>query len=257
MQRYAVIVGLLGFFVDFLLILGTNRLTFHRQPWIRAGMAAAVGGIHAGMCLIPEFLFLGSNLWRFVFLGLVAGLAFGFDENPLRQITVFLLLHFALSGAASAAGNRGIGSILLAVAIIGLLSLCGLTANRGEREFIPVELRYGERKWNLTALRDSGNLLRDPITGEQVLIAGADVGEQLLGLTAHQLARPAETLLAGKAPGMRLIPYKTIGQSGAMLLAMRLRDVRIGSWKGNAMVAFAPEQLGGDTYQMLIGGMLS
>ena len=257
MQRYAVIVGLLGFFVDFLLILGTNRLTFHRQSWIRAGMAAAVGGIHAGMCLIPEFLFLGSNLWRFVFLGLVAGLAFGFDENPLRQITVFLLLHFALSGAASAAGNRGIGSILLAVAVIGLLSLCGLTANRGGREFIPVELRYGERKWNLTALRDSGNLLRDPITGEQVLIAGADVGEQLLGLTAHQLARPTETLLAGKAPGMRLIPYKTIGQSGAMLLAMRLRDVRIGSWKGNAMVAFAPEQLGGDTYQMLIGGMLS
>ena len=75
-----------------MLILGTNRLTFHRQSWIRAGMAAAVGGIHAGMCLIPEFLFLSSNLWRFVFLGLVAGLAFGFDENPLRQITVFLLL---------------------------------------------------------------------------------------------------------------------------------------------------------------------
>ena len=56
---------------------------------------------------------------------------------------------------------------------------------------------------------------------------------------------------------MRLIPYRTVGQQGAMLLAMRLRDVKIGSWRGNALVAFAPECFGkGDGYQILVGGAL-
>lgn len=257
MQNYALLVGLLGFCVDFLLILGTNRLAFHPHEWKRAIVAAVIGGIHAGMCLIPGLSFLSSNLWRFVFLGLVAGAAFGFEEKPLRRITVFLLLRFALSGVAAAAGNRGIGAVLLAVAVIVLLSVFGLAEGGAGKKYIPVELYHADKKWNLTALQDSGNLLRDPITGERVIVAGADVGEKLLGLTAYQLARPAETLLAGLAPGMRLIPYKTIGQSGAMLLAMRLRDVRIGSWRGSAMVAFAPQRLGGDGYQMLIGGRMS
>ena len=252
MQQYALIVGLIGFWVDLLLILGTNRLTLDLMQWKRTTVAAAVGGIHASFCLIPGFCFLGGNLWRFICLLLVSGIAFGL---AIRRITVFLLLRFALRGAASAIGNQSIGSLLLAAAVVVMLIICGLTESRVGRERVPVELSYGNKKWNLTALRDSGNLLRDPLTGEQVIVAGAEVGEQLLGLSADQLSRPAETLLAGLAPGMRLIPYKTIGQSGAMLLAMRLRDVRIGSWKGSAMVAFAPERIGnGNGYQMLIGG---
>ena len=256
MQRYAVIVGLLGFCVDLLLILGTNRLVVHLTEWRRSIFAAAVGGIHAGVCLLPECFFMGSILWRFVFLGLVAWIAFGFEENVIQRITVFLLLRFALSGAATMAGNLGIGSLLLAAAVIGLLNFCSYAGRQVTKKYVPVQLHYADQNWKLTALRDTGNLLRDPITGEQVIVAGADVGEKLLGLTAQQLAAPAETLLAGLAPGMRLIPYKTIGHSGAMLLALRLRDVRIGSWRGSATVAFAPQQLGGG-YQMLIGGSLS
>ena len=256
-QKYTVIVALLGFFVDFFLILGTNRIVLHSLEWKRAAAAALIAGIHAGMCFVPGFSFLRGNLWRCVFLGLISAAAFGFGGNGLRRITVYFLLRFALSGAALAAGSRGIGSVLLAIVIVALLCVVGLAGKRIGRDYVPVEVCYADKKWDLVALRDSGNLLRDPLTGEQVLVADADVGERLLGLSAHQLAKPAETLLAGLAPGMRLIPYQTIGQSGAMLLAVRLQDVRIGSKRGSAMVAFAPERFddrGG--YQMLIGGML-
>ena len=97
----------------------------------------------------------------------------------------------------------------------------------------------------------------DPLTGERVWVADAGMGEKLLGLSASQLSTPTETLASGLAPGMRLIPYRTVGQQGAMMLATRIKEVKAGSWKGSALVAFAPERFGnGEGYQMLIGGMV-
>ena len=257
MQEYLAIIVFLGSFVDLLLILGTNRFCCHPPEFKRTIPAALIGGVHAGACLLKGFSFLGNSLWRLVFLGLETMTAFGFGVGMSRRTAVFLLLRFALTGVAQTVGNRSMGSALLAAGIVTALCVWGIQRKFGGSDLVPVELRYGDRVCRLTALRDSGNLLRDPVTGEQVIIAAADVGETLLGLTAQQLSRPAETLLAGYAPGMRLIPYKTIEQSGSMLLAMRLRNVKIGFWRGSAMVAFAPEPFSGNgEYQMLVGGMV-
>ena len=190
-------------------------------------------------------------------MGIFIAVAFGLDSGTLRRGMTWLLLKFALHGAAMSFDNSSMGSVLLAAGAIGILYAFGFSGAGPGGELIPVELHYRDRKWQLTALRDTGNTLRDPITGERVLVAGADVGQNLLGLTAVQLSAPAETLAAGLAPGMRLIPYRTVGQQGAMMLAMRLRDVKVGSWRGNALVAFAPESFGRqDGYQMLVGGAI-
>lgn len=254
---YVDLVILLNFAVDLLLILGTNRLAGYPPGFKRAVLAALLGGIYAGGCLLPEFDFLGNGLWCVVTLCLMSAIAFGLNRSVLRRTMIFVLLSFALNGAAMAVGNGGFGSLLLAAAAVAALCAWGLQGKIYHRELIPVELCYGDKTWNLTALRDTGNMLRDPLTGEQVLVVGADMGQKLLGLSPQQLAAPTETLAAGQAPGMRLIPYHTVGQQGAMLLALRLRDVKVGSWRGNALVAFAPECFGkNDGYQMLVGGVL-
>ena len=83
------------------------------------------------------------------------------------------------------------------------------------------------------------------------------MAEKLTGLSRDQLAHPVETLAQSPIPGLRLIPYRAVGQPGAMLLAMRCKKVKIGSWEGSLLVAFAPEPLGsGGTYQLLMGGAL-
>ena len=105
------------------------------------------------------------------------------------------------------------------------------------------------------ALKDTGNMLHDPLSGEQVLVAGADVAEKLLGLTVNQLLNPIETLALKPIPGLRLIPYHAVGQTGSMLLAVRIQNAQIGRKKANPLVAFAPEVIArGEMYQMLTGG---
>ena len=109
----------------------------------------------------------------------------------------------------------------------------------------------------LTALQDTGNSLIDPLTGRSVLVVGADVAKKLLGLTREQLSMPAEAIVSAGVPGLRLIPYRTVGQAGGMLLGLRLQDVKIGHWKGSSLVAFAPEGLSEEgAYQALTGGVV-
>ena len=123
------------------------------------------------------------------------------------------------------------------------------------KRYIPVELTYQGKNLQLTALRDTGNGLVDPVTGRQVLVVGADVAQELTGLTREQLHKPVESM--GSIPGLRLIPYRSINCSSGFLLGMRFQDVKIGSWQGSSLVAFAPEWLHPEgAYQAVTGGLV-
>ena len=127
----------------------------------------------------------------------------------------------------------------------------------GGRMYVPVTITYGEKSISLIALQDSGNTLTDPVTGERVMVIGSDAARRLTGLTEEQIREPLETLSRRVLPGLRLIPYHAVGQSGGMLLGLRFPQVKIGSREQSAVVAFASGGLGrGEIYQALTGGVL-
>lgn len=253
---YLDLVILLNFLVDFLLLFGTNRLAGYPASVGRTAGAAALGGIYGGVCLIPGFSFLGNTCWRLVFLGLMAVIAFGWNRSALRRGVMFVLLSMALGGIALGFGSGGWLMLIGAAAGVALLCAVAFRDKPGARQYLQAELTYGKQKKHLTALCDTGNTLRDPITGGNVLVVGADVAWELLGLTDAQLAAPIETLTAARIPGLRLIPYRAVGQPGGMLLAIKIDSVRIGGKGCDPIVAFAPHKLGNEGYQALAGGVI-
>ena len=251
---YADVVMGLNFLVDFLLLLGTDRLSGYPSSPGKAAMAAGLGAVYSGVCLMPGFRFLGNWLWRVVFLGLMAVIAFGINRTALRRGLIFLVLSMALGGIALGFGSPDQTGVVIAAAGLWLVCRYGLRTV-GEQTYVPVELTHQGKKLKLLALRDTGNTLRDPLTGEQVLVAGADVAGELLGLTEEQLQHPVESLAKGILPGLRLVPYRAVGQPGGMLLALRFPGAVIGKNRGDPLVAFAPQELGrGEVYRMLTGG---
>ena len=245
---------LLNFLVDFLLLLAASRLCGFPVRIARAAAGGALGALYAVFCLLPGFAFLGNLLWRTVSLWAMATIAYGFSQSALRRGLVFAFLSFALGGAVMGIGKGGILGIVCAAGVLCLLCCVGFRGRLGVNTYLPVELSYGEKRLKLTALRDTGNTLCDPVTGQQVLVVGADVAQKLTGLTPHQLKTPVESV--GAIPGLRLIPYHSVGGCGFML-ALRLQGVKIGSWKGSTLVAFAPEGLNKEgAYQALTGGAL-
>lgn len=256
MEVYVDLVVLLNFAVDFLLLSGANRLSGHPPEVGRVALASALGGLYGGACLMPGLHFLGNLLWRTVILCLMAVIAFGFRRSALQRGAQFVFLSMALGGVALGLGRGDFGSLILAA--LGMAVLAGLGLHgKAAGALLQVEMWYGDQHVKVTALHDTGNTLRDPVTGEQVLVAGADVAKSLVGLTGRQLANPVETLAQVALPGLRLIPYRAIGQPGGMLLAVRCPRVKIGNREQSRLVAFAPEPLGqGGRYQLLMGGAL-
>lgn len=256
MRVYLDLVVMLNFFVDLLLLLGTNRLAGFPSEPKRVLPAAALGGVYSGACMLRGFHFLGNLMWRMVSLALIATIAFGWNRSALKRCAVFVLLTMALGGIAMSIGRANIPGLVLGGGGVWLLSRMAFGGRVGGRDYVPIELTYGPNHASLIALRDSGNTLRDPITGEQVLVIAGDVATRLTGLTERQLQTPLETLAKRPLSGLRLIPYRAVGQGGGMLLALRFEQVKVGSRMQSAIVAFAPEGLGEGMYQALTGGVL-
>lgn len=258
MTVYLDMVILLNFLVDYLLLLGTNRLSGYPPGWGKAALGALLGSLYAGACLLPGFAFLGNFFWRMLLMLLVGFISFGFSVSGLRRTFVFLLLSMALGGIALAMGKGDIFSLLTAASVLAAVCAFGFRAKVGSVNYVPVELQYGKTHIRLTALCDTGNSLRDPITGRPVLVVCDEIAGRLTGLTKQQLSAPLETISCGAYPGLRLIPYSSVGQPGGLMLAMRIPQVKIGKWQGSSLVAFAPEKLSREgAYQALTGGMAS
>ena len=255
MYVYLDLVFLMNFAVDFLLLLGTNRISGIAGGSCRCGWAAVLGGLYGSVCLIPGFSFLGNLLWRTVFLLLMGAIDFGMDRSAIRRIPLFFILSMALGGIAAGTG-KGTGAVLAGGGMLWLLCRMGFGSVAGS-EFLPVRLHWQDKSVKLYALRDTGNTLRDPLTGEQVLVCGADVGEELLGIPRSWFRDPATAVATGEIPGSRLISYHAVGNQGGMMLMVRLKEAVIGDRRRTPLVAFAPEEIGkGQVYRMVTGGRI-
>ena len=235
----------LEFLTNILLLAAVQRLCRENVSFLRNLPGCLAGSMYVGVChLYPQ---LGHPLLYCLSRALLCLLAFGIRPDLWRKLLLFFSLSAALT-CITRGCRQSVLPLALCIAAIRLLWVRG-----GEPQLLPVELSYRGREVKLTALRDTGNTLRDPVTGKSVLVVGSDVARQLMGLSSQQLRSPVQTVL--NVPGLRLIPYRTISGSG-FLLAVHLQNVRIGSYSGNSLVAFAPEGIGNGNYQALTGGMV-
>ena len=249
-------VMVINFLVDFLLLLGTKQLCGCPAEKKRLIAAALLGALYSGVCLLPDFRFLGHLLWRMVCLVLMGGIAFGWHRGTVQQCGMFLFLTLALGGLAVSLGRTDFWTLLLAGGVLWILTRFSMVPCTGKQEYVSLKIQNDGRQITLLALRDTGNTLHDPVTGQQVLVISASAAARLTGLTEQQLKDPLGTMTAHILPGLRLIPFRTVGQSGGMMLAMQFEDVMVDGKKRKAIVAFAPENFGGSgTYQALTGGV--
>jgi stage II sporulation protein GA (sporulation sigma-E factor processing peptidase) len=249
---YMDVLMVLNFAVDLLLLIAANRLCGYPASVKRSVPAAVLGGVYGGVCAVPGLVFLGRFWGRVLCLLVMSGIAFGFCRNALRRTVLFVFLTMALGGVALGVNNRSFLGILLCAVVVAVMCLIGFHGKVGA-EYIPVVIGQGKQTLRFFALRDTGNTLTDPVSGEQVLVASAELGKRLLGVSEAELQNPVEAM--ERLSGARLIPYHSVGREGGLLLARRFENVTIGSRKGSCLVAFVPHEIGkGEPYEALTGG---
>ena len=250
MRIYFMAAVALNFLVDLLLLMGVGKLSGGKGRLFRYLAASFIDVGYICLCFAPGCAFLGTLLCRGLCLSVMGIVAYGVTRNGIKLTVLFGILSLAFGGAVNQwdrAGFLRLGAA--AVMVILLRSLQG-------KEAVEVELNRGAVSLRVLALRDTGNTLMDPVTGKGVLVADAASALALLGLSQAQLADPVGTVASGVLPGLRLVPYRAVGISSGLLVAVKLENVRIGNRTQDTLVAFAPAGLGGDgNYRALVGGM--
>lgn len=153
-----------------------------------------------------------------------------------------LILALLMAGCARLLHALGLGRTPLILAQFALLPLLAHSFPTGSHAAcITLEIIHGARRLELTALVDSGNLLRDPITRLPVIVISRKAAAQLLP-DVRELA-----------PGMRLISVRTVAGS-TLMPVFRPGEVRLllpQGWQTvRAVIGLSPDGYSG--FQALV-----
>ncbi len=181
-------------------------------PRVNRGRRLLFAILYAGFTLLSLSV---PPLLQVVMVLPLTGLLALIGRFPARRTLPFCLTMLMMQwGCAGLSALLPLtGAIQTALTCTLLLLLRRLTRlEHGKRRFVRVRIRCGDCESAVTALVDSGNLLRDPLSGDPVLILPRNTFRRLTHL-------PEDSTLL---PGMRLLRARTA--SGITLMIVLRPD---------------------------------
>lgn len=269
--------------VNYLLLLTVCRICALVTGKARLVLAALTGAVYAVLTILPGFQFMQNPLLK-IASGIVMLLcAFGGKKGLLKIGLIFLAVSAAFAGIVMAVALMGGdiwagGGIYLPVDLKTLLLSIGLAygvltivfkfmaAARGKGGYVGLEIAQDGRKISLLALKDTGNRLRDPVTGMPVPIIEYETAAELFESNIADVLKKTKDMPASERmeliwktspePRFRLLPYSAVGVKSDMLLAFKPDGVRLGGKDMKGMwVALSPTRISdAGTYSALING---
>lgn len=248
-----------NFIFEYLLLWATATITRTQTTSMRLILGSLIGTVHyllylaASVGLIPLY-----GLLRFfpvVLLISVAMLFAAFYPMAWRRLLIaagyFYTIGFVAAGMGLASAYLfgsanapafALGTLVSILAILLIAELgWGIVHERMVRAIyrVPVEISCDGQKIKMTALVDTGNHLKDPLSRQSVIIVESqavktmlppDVFAIMLSLEEgdpHALERL--TRLKAWRTRLRLIPFNSIGRTNGMMLGFRPDEVKIGA----------------------------
>ena len=233
---------LVNFSMDLLCLMITASLLHRKVNRLRAILAATLGGAYAVAALLLGF----AGLWGFLADTLAAlflcAITFHIKKaspwRTLKCVPILLLSSMTIGGIMTALYNllnqlnlpleslQGDGLSVwifaLVTAVSGVATLHGghFRTRAQKSEAVTLQVTLFHKSITLRAMVDSGNLLRDPISGKGVIVVDLDrlspilphalfnacrTGNAEAWLSSHEHARITRLIPASGATGNRLL----------------------------------------------------
>lgn len=255
---------------NFLLLTATAKICDVFTGKLRIIAAAVLGGVYAVFAALPSFEFLNTLFVKGLVSAVMVLLAFGIHRSFFRLLVIFISVSAALGGLiyAVSLGSDGIFTTpgLRAIALSFLCSAGVITAvfrrsGKPSGKTHKISVKFSGKTTEYTAFIDTGNSLKDPISGKPVIIIGLEDLKPVLPDDLYKLLKnlsPTDFLqaLSGTqyAGKFRLLPYSTVGVTNGMLPAVRA-EVRIDEKPSpGTLIAISPTSVSdGGAYSALMG----
>lgn len=255
---------ILNLIIDYFILLCSAKVCGLKFRRLRYALGALLGALFAACSILPGMSFLSLSPIKLIIGILMALIAFGKEEKLLRSTAVFFAVSALFGGAVWAislkSGTNPTGAVyvplsmpVLVISFSLIYSLLSLvfngSAKRAEKQIVDAEIRHMGSSVSLRALRDTGNTLIDPVTGDSVMITSASalckLSQEFKNLSADNIAEFPDFKF-------RLIPYRAVGTSGGLLPAFRPEKITVdGHCRDDVLVAVSND-ISGDGFNAII-----
>ncbi len=249
MTLYVDIIFLENVFMNSIILLATGIILKDKTKIIRNLISSSIGAIYA-IIIYTSHIELYSNIFLKIMLSLVIVYISFKPQNTksmLKHIIIFYLTSFTFGGVAFAllyfirpqdilfqngvlTGTYPI-KMILAGGIVGfaivVISFKNIKGKLNKKDmYCNVKLCERENKKVITAIIDTGNFLKDPITKIPVIVAEIN---SLDGLFPSEILHNASKIINGGdidlgeyASKIRVIPFKSLGKDNGLLLGIKI-----------------------------------
>ena len=258
MTVYLDVVLLENLCMNYIILFATGYIMKIKMKQLRLVASSLLGGIYAVIAYL-EILPIYSNFGMKIILSiLMVYLAFNSKsiKNLSKQLVIFYLTSFAFGGCAFALlyfikpqnilmrNGVYVGTYPIKIALLGgiigfIVTYIGFrvvkTKLHKKDMIYEIEIRIEEKTLNLKAMLDTGNLLKDPISGMPVVVVEK---QQLYSILPAKLLDNIDKLIGGEGEILldqieekgifnrfRMIPFSSVGKQNGLMLGFKADQV--------------------------------
>lgn len=257
MTIYLDIVLIENLCMNYIILFATGFIMKIKRKHIRLILSGLIGGLYSILAYM-NILLMYSTMWMKVILSIgMTYIAFSPKTIKLllKELVMFYLVSFVFGGCAFALlyfvkpqdifmkdgiyiGTYPIKIALLA-GIVGFvvihIAFKFVKNKMSKKELIyDVEIKIEEKVLKLKAMLDTGNMLKDPITGVPVIVVEK---EKLKEILPQEIVNNTDNIIGGDwninednynyRARFRIIPFTSIGKQNGMLLGFKVDEIKI------------------------------
>ena len=254
MTLYVDIIFLENIFMNSIILLATGVILKAPIRILRNLIASTIGSIYAIIIYVSNIEIYSNFFLKLVLSFAIIYVAFkpANIKSFLKYVVIFYLTSFTFGGVAFALlyfvspqdillqDGVLIGTypmkIILAGGILGFIiitiSFKNIKGRLNKKDmFCNITLNSSNKKTKITAIIDTGNFLRDPITKIPVIVVEKDKLNELL---PEIILDNVTNIINGKnvelgeyASKIRAIPFKSLGKENGLLLGVKVDEIEV------------------------------
>ena len=289
MTIYLDVVLLENLCMNYIILFATGYIMKIKMKQWRILISSLIGGIYSIVAYL-EILPIYSNLFMKIILSIIM-VYFAYNAKGVKilskQLLIFYLTSFVFGGCAFALlyfikpknilikNGVYVGTYPLKIVLLG--GIVGfivthiafkIVKNKLKKKdmIYTATIKIGEKETTLTAMLDTGNLLRDPISKIPVVVVER---EKLYDILPAELLNNVENLVGGEQTKkieeieekeyltkLRIIPFSSIGRKNGLLIGIKAYTITIQKeeieTRKNVIIGIFPEKLS-NNYSALFG----
>ena len=260
MNVYIEFIFIENLFMNVIIIYATSIFSKVKFNFLRTFLAGTLGAIYVLILYVFKSSLLSSIIFKFILSIVMIYIAFNNKDffSLLKNVIIFILVTCLFGGVAYSllylinpqkvlikngifTGNYPVKIIFLGSIIAFLLAFFSIKIIKSK--FLPTNLLYDiticifEKKCKLKVMLDSGNLLKDPFTGQPVIIVERSILYEILPC---ELLDNIEDLIIGNMDNIpidvrkkyntriKIIPFSSLGKTNGMIIGIRFDEIFIG-----------------------------